>query len=364
MVASASSNLPLTFLAAGSCSITGSVVTITGAGVCSITASQSGSPDFNAAPDVTRSFTVAKATATLVLGGLAQTYDGAPKSVSVSTSPNVGVVSVTYTGLNVAYPTSSTPPTTAGTYTVAAALTDPNYQGTATASLVISPATATLTLVPSSLNQTWDGSPKSVQVATTPGGLPGVTVTYNGLATPPSAVGPYPVVASLSNPNYLAANATGTLVIQPATPTLTLAGISRSPNPGPQFSDTIDLVATLPVGATGTVAFTFNGVATSPPSATVAADGTARVSVKLDQVGAPSGAIGYGATAAFTAAAGSSFASASTAATVTVQRGGAAGRRPAGWVKPHRQHRDPVRPGRHGAHPLGDALPEPRPGDG
>ena len=50
-----------------------------------------------------------------------------------------------------------------------------------------------------------------------------MTITYNGSTTAPSAVGTYPVVASLDNANYQAANATGTFVINDA-PTVTITG--------------------------------------------------------------------------------------------------------------------------------------------
>lgn len=55
----------VTFAASGACMSTGffgSTITITGAGTCSVTASQAGSDIYNAAPDVTRTFTVNKAT--------------------------------------------------------------------------------------------------------------------------------------------------------------------------------------------------------------------------------------------------------------------------------------------------------------
>jgi hypothetical protein len=40
-----------------------------------------------------------------------------------------------------------------------------------------------------------------------------VSVTYDGSAQAPTNAGSYRVVASLTNPNYEARNATGTLVI-------------------------------------------------------------------------------------------------------------------------------------------------------
>lgn len=74
--------------------------------------------------------TVAKGEGTVTLGELSTTFDGLPKSVSVTTVPADLPVVVTYNG-------STTPPTDAGLYTVVATLDHPNYAGTATGQLVI-----------------------------------------------------------------------------------------------------------------------------------------------------------------------------------------------------------------------------------
>ncbi|MDB6028437.1 MAG: dystroglycan-type cadherin-like domain repeat protein [Verrucomicrobiales bacterium] len=62
---SASSGLAVTLDVSGPASVTGTNVTITGAGLVTITASQAGDANWNAAADVVRSFTVAKATPTV-----------------------------------------------------------------------------------------------------------------------------------------------------------------------------------------------------------------------------------------------------------------------------------------------------------
>nr|MCU0782169.1 MBG domain-containing protein [Akkermansiaceae bacterium] len=67
---------------------------------------------------------------TVTLGNLAQTYDGLPKPVSVTTDPPGLAVAVTYDG-------SDTPPTEVGEYAVVATVTDPNYLGSASGTLVI-----------------------------------------------------------------------------------------------------------------------------------------------------------------------------------------------------------------------------------
>jgi hypothetical protein len=90
--------------------------------------------------------------------------------------------------------------------------------------LTVGKAAATFGL--SNLSFTYDGSPQSAVVTTSPAGLSGVTVTYaqNGVAvTNPTKAGDYTVTATLDNPNYTATHATGTLVIGQATPTITWA---------------------------------------------------------------------------------------------------------------------------------------------
>ena len=86
--------------------------------------------DINYQGSATNTLTVAKATATVTLSGLTQTYDGSPKSVTVTTAPSGLATSITYNG-------SATAPTAAGSYAVAVSISDPNYQGSASATLSI-----------------------------------------------------------------------------------------------------------------------------------------------------------------------------------------------------------------------------------
>lgn len=83
---------------------------------------------------------------------------------------------------------------------------------TATADLEIAKADAVLSVTSATIP--YDGTPKQVSVTTTPSALTGITVTYDGSANPPSQPGTYAVVAHLDNPNYSAADATGTLTIE------------------------------------------------------------------------------------------------------------------------------------------------------
>jgi hypothetical protein len=171
----------------------------------------------NGIPSTSSILLVAKAAASLVLGNLSQTYDGTAKSVSVTTASPGLTVNVTYNG-------SANAPTNVGSYTVIGTINDPNYQGSATNTLVVGKGTATLTL--SNLLQTFDGTAKSVSVATAPPGL-AVRLTYNGSANAPTNVGSYTVIGTINDPNYQG-GATNTLVIAVPTPTaiiLTSAGV-------------------------------------------------------------------------------------------------------------------------------------------
>lgn len=153
-----------------------------------------------------------KGTATVVLEELSQTFDGTPRSVSVTTTPAGLTTEVTYNG-------SATPPTNAGTYTVVATVTDTNYDGTATETLTIGKAMAGVIF--DNLSQTYDGTARSVSVVTTPAGL-AAAVTYNGSAFAPVNAGTYTVIATVSDANYQG-SATNSLTVGQATPTVIAA---------------------------------------------------------------------------------------------------------------------------------------------
>jgi len=98
------------------------------------------------------SLTVDKATATLAFdaGSLSQTFDGNPKSVTVTTDP-AGLDTVTITYDDGSGPTTAAP-SAQGSYSVAASLDNPNYQAT--------PISDTLVInAPASQDQTIDFAP-------------------------------------------------------------------------------------------------------------------------------------------------------------------------------------------------------------
>lgn len=140
--------------------------------------------------------------ASVTLGDLAVVYDGNPHAASVVTTPAGLAVDVTYDG-------DPTAPTDAGSYSVVATITEAGYSGSASGTLTIARAPATLTI--SDTTQPWDGTPRAVTVVTNPASLT-VDVTYDGSATPPTAVGSYAVFATITDPNY-EGSATATLHI-------------------------------------------------------------------------------------------------------------------------------------------------------
>jgi len=139
------------------------------------------------------------------------TYNGSAQAATVTGSV-AGTVS------NVKYNGSATVPTAAGTFAVTADFTPgdttsySSLTGAPAGSFVIQKAGASVTL--GNLAQTYDGTPKPATAATIPPGLT-VDLTYNGSATPPTAIGSYTVEATVNEPNHTG-TATGTLVISEA----------------------------------------------------------------------------------------------------------------------------------------------------
>ena len=210
----------VTFKADGNCSVSGNTVQITGAGSCTITASQAGNANYNAATDVSRSFAIAKAQASLSLGGLSKTYNGSPQGATVNTTP------VDLSGVNVTYDGSAAVPENAGRYAVVASLSNPNYRATdVTGTLVIDKAQAQVNL--SNLSQTYDGMVKAASASTTPTGL-NVDLAYsqNGSAATPRNAGSYAVVATVNNANYQG-SAEGTLSIARADQAISFGALAN-----------------------------------------------------------------------------------------------------------------------------------------
>jgi subtilisin family serine protease len=255
---------PVTFsVTAGPASITGgNQLSFTGAGTVSIMASQAGNATYAAAPNVTRTFQVSKANATVTLVGasLSQVYNGSSRIVSATTSPGSLPLTVTYGGL-------PTAPVNAGSYAVVATIDHALYQGSASGTLVVSKATATVTLL--SLAQTYNNTPRVVTATTTPSTLP-LTITYNGSSIAPTNAGSYPIVGTINHANYQGIGS-GTLVVAKAAATVTLSNLNQVYTGGQRPAT----ISTTPGGVSYQV--TYNGFPPVPVNA-----GTYAVAVMLN----------------------------------------------------------------------------------
>jgi len=122
----------------------------------------------------------------------------------------------------------------------------------------VSQATASITL--GNLTQTYTGSPLSVTATTSPTGLT-VNITYNGSSTAPTAAGSYSVAASIATGGNYTGSATGTLLINQATASITLGNLNQTYNGSP-----LSVAATTtPAGLT--VNITYNGSSIAPTAA-------------------------------------------------------------------------------------------------
>jgi len=151
-----------------------------------------GDGNLAATNDSSTSLTVNPASATVSLSDLNQVYNGYAESVTANTVPTNLLVVISYNG-------SSSAPTNAGSYTVVGTITDPNYQGSVTNTLLVDQAAGIVNFY--NLIQICDGTGKAVSYTTTPSNLT-ATVTYNGSSDLPTNVGSYTVVAVINDPNY------------------------------------------------------------------------------------------------------------------------------------------------------------------
>jgi len=229
--ASASSGLGVSIVASGVCTyngMTGLVTMTSGTGTCTLTASQAGSAKYAAAADVVRSVAAAKAGQSITFVAPGPTYGDPDSPLGATASSGLpvsyesatpGVCTVVGGNLHIA---------AAGSCSVTARQGGNNdYLAAADVSRTFAIAKAHASLALSGLSRTYNGSPQGVVVGTVPVGLAGVSVTYDGSASEPTDAGSYAVVASLSNVNYEASDATGTLEIGRLTVTGSFTSASK-----------------------------------------------------------------------------------------------------------------------------------------
>ena len=219
--ATASSGLDVAFDVVSGAGVIGGGTNLAfiGAGVVVVRASQAGDANWNTAASVTQSFEVSKAAAGVTLNNLNQIYDGTPRTVTATTTPDGLAVDISYDG-------SSQAPTEPGIYAVTGAVNNAMYEGVQAGALTVDKANAVVEL--HALAQTYDGSAHPVSVTTVPEGL-AVLITYDGLSNPPVNAGNYSVTAVVSDARYVGSVA-GLLAVSKAGQAITF------PNPGPQQS--------------------------------------------------------------------------------------------------------------------------------
>jgi len=106
----------------------------------------------------TGTLVISKATATVNISNLSQQYDGSPKPVTVTTNPIGLAVTITYNG-------STTVPSQPGDYAVVATINESNYEGTASATLVIIGLSQAIDLEPGWNLVSFNISPTSTAIA-------------------------------------------------------------------------------------------------------------------------------------------------------------------------------------------------------
>ena len=166
----------------------------------------------NYAGSATNTLAIAKSNIAVTLGNLSQVYNGLGHSATATTAPLGLTVNFTYDGLAAA-------PTNAGSFQVVGTISDVNYTGGATNTLVIARSNAAVSLT--GLSQIYDGTARVASASTVPTGL-SVSLTYDsslggavftGSTAAPTNAGSYEVIGTISDVNYAGA-ATNTLVIE------------------------------------------------------------------------------------------------------------------------------------------------------
>ena len=164
--------------------------------------------------------TVNPAPVSITVSNLAQTYNGAPKPVTVALSPAVSYI-LTYDG-------SETAPTAAGSYTVNVQVTDPNYVGSASGTLVIAKATPAIVWTqPAAIVY---GTALSGAQLNATANVPGTFVYTPGAGTVLNAGANQLLTTSFTpadTANYNGASATTTLTVNKANALVTLSDLTQ-----------------------------------------------------------------------------------------------------------------------------------------
>lgn len=193
---------------------------------------------------------VAPLPATIILSDLTASYDGNPHPVTATPDPGWLPLVVTYDG-------DPTPPIHPGIYQISARIISPIYAGTAVDTQTITKAAAQITL--DNLNQTYDGTPRTVTFSTTPSNLP-VEITYDGSTTAPTNGGTYVISATINHPDY-AGSATANLDVGKAGATMQIGSLTQG------YDGTQKSVSAITDPPGLDIEFTYDGSAVPPTDA-------------------------------------------------------------------------------------------------
>ncbi|MFM9085251.1 MAG: LamG-like jellyroll fold domain-containing protein, partial [Acidimicrobiia bacterium] len=291
VTASASSGLAVTLTSntTGVCSVSGSTVTPLAVGTCTLTASQAGNGSYNAASNVSQSFSIIKADQTLTFAALAdRAYSATPFTVSASaTSGLTATFSSTTTSVCTLSGTSVTM-VSSGTCTIRAAQGGDTVWNAATSidrSFVVSKASQTITFVAPTA-RAFSTTPFSVSATSNVSGTSTATglsvafasrtigvCTVSGTSVTMVSVGTCTLTASQDGDSrFLAAvSVEQSFAVQKASQTITFTG----PSAQTYGVGTVALSATSDSGLTVAFSSSTTGVCTvSGSTATVLAAGT------------------------------------------------------------------------------------------
>jgi CSLREA domain-containing protein len=297
------------------CSVSGNTVTILAAGGCTIRASQAGDTNYDPAPNVDQSFTVAKASSTTTVTVSNATFDGNPHGGTATVTGAGGLnqsVTITYTGRNsTVYGPSTTAPTNTGDYTASAIFAgDANHNGSNDSKdFQITKANQTITFNPNPLpNKTYGDADFGI-TATASSGLT-VSFAASGQCTVASGTvhltgaGGCTITASQAgNSNYNAASdVIRSFSIATAATTVSLSSSANPSITGSNvtFTATVNSTAGTP---TGTVQFKVDNVNVGSPVA-LNGSGVATFTTNTLTVGNHTIAADYSGSANFAASTG------------------------------------------------------------
>lgn len=243
------------------CTVSGTTVTIVAAGACTIRASQAGNGNYNAATDVDRQFTVAKASQAITFAALAgKTYGNPPFTVTATASSRLVVAFASTTTAVCTVSANTVTIVGGGTCTIQASQAgNANYNAAPNVNQSFTVAKAAQTITFAALVGKTFGDPPFTISGTASSGLAvsfssttSAVCTVSGTTVTMIAGGNCTVRASQAgNGNYLAAaNVDRTFVVAKAAQSITF-----NPPPGRTYGDApFALVATATSGLT--VAFT------------------------------------------------------------------------------------------------------------